>query len=752
MASSLPGALLCTLVKHRFWTPKQALANARQCADEIERAQITATLVGVLPPEQREDIAKGVLEAVDQLSIEVTDPSTHNAESRNPKDLPVEQSRVLAILSPFLSGPLLRKALLLAEKYGGRIPATVPLAARLEAQEAAPMFEAALAKLDPETSYETFQLLANHLPDGLIERSLLAAQQVSHPYQRTKALAAFADRMDPERREILLADIRSATAALPPDQQPDVMADVAAYLSQDELWQIAKSTEQIDFEVSRVEILARLVPLLTGEHQVEALRTVRADADALEMEAHQYKTEALAQLLPLLDEPDRSRAIRQALRAAIPALVHFRGPALSLLVPNLPVELFAETIAAARHFGNEYYTSLLLRALLRIGELAPASLSAKDLTRFVNLTAAMKSDENRGYVLRPLATALARLPASQRERLWRRVKSQKIRWQLKSSSARGGPPKDRDGDKQHWIDSLVTWLREALLPKSFHTAAANRWVEAAKAHAPFKLAPQLVRPFVDQALARVLAQDDPALRCRVLALLVSRTDPAAREPLHELLLAQDDTELAHWMDEISPSIAPAYVGRYLERISRMAAAKSRIRAFAAILTIVSGSEVGSVLDSILDGFEESGESAELHWVFAKIASRLSPEQLQRAMAIVRRMSYPIWKCDAMSDLLSHVPPGQRDGAASEALSWAIEIDDASDRRERLDKIIARFHHLPRSELYTLWRRTLHSLALRKRENLLADISAIAPLAEVLGGTAALIEIARALEDTTEWWP
>jgi hypothetical protein len=106
----------------------------------------------------------------------------------------------------------------------------------------------------------------------------------------------------------------------------------------------------------------------------------------------------------------------------------------------------------------------------------------------------------------------------------------------------------------------------------------------------------------------------------------------------------------------------------------------------------------------------------------------------------------------MSDLLSHVPPGQRDGAASEALSWAIEIDDASDRRERLDKIIARFHHLPHSELYTLWRRTLHSLALRKRENLLADISAIAPLAEVLGGTAALIEIARALEDTTEWWP
>ncbi len=101
MASSLPGALLCALVEHRFWTPKQALATARQCADEIERTQLTAALVGVLPPEQRDDIAKGVLEAVDELSIEVTDPSTTTAESRDPKDLPIEQSKVLAILSAF---------------------------------------------------------------------------------------------------------------------------------------------------------------------------------------------------------------------------------------------------------------------------------------------------------------------------------------------------------------------------------------------------------------------------------------------------------------------------------------------------------------------------------------------------------------------------------------------------------------------------------------------------------------------------
>ncbi len=606
--------------------------------------------------------------------------------------------------------------------------------------------------MDPQTSCETFQLLAKHRPDGLIERALLAAQHVSHPYQRTRAFAAYADRVAPERREILLADIRRSAAALPPEQQPDVLADVAVYLSQEELRQIAKSTEQIDFEVGRVEILARLVPFLTGEHRAEALRTVRADADAVEMEAHQYKTESLARLIPLLDEPDRSRAIRQALRAAIPAQVHFRGPALSLLVPNLPVELFAETIAAARHFGNEYFTSLLLRALLRIGELAPESLSAKDLTRYVNLTADMHSEENRGFVLRPLATALARISASQRDRLWRRVKSQKIRWQLKRSSAEGAPPKVKTGDKQHRIHRLVTRLWESLLPKAFYVAAADRWVETAKSHAPFKLAPRLARPFVDQALARVLAQDDPALRCRVIALLLSRTDPAARGPLHEVLLTQDDKELAHWMLEISPSIAPAYVGRYLDKISRMTAAKSRIRALALILPKVPDLEVGSVLDSILDAFDEGTESGELHWVFAEIASRLSPEQLQRSLSIVRRMPYPIWKCDAMSDLLSHVPPDQRDGAASEALTWAIEIDDAGDRRNRVAKIIPRFLHLPRMELYPLWRRTLHLLAVRKREHLLADISAIAPVAGALGGPAALIEIARALEDTAEWWP
>jgi hypothetical protein len=35
---------------------------------------------------------------------------------------------------------------------------------------------------------------------------------------------------------------------------------------------------------------------------------------------------------------------------------------------------------------------------------------------------------------------------------------------------------------------------------------------------------------------------------------------------------------------------------------------------------------------------------------------------------------------------------------------------------------------------------------------LADITALAPLARALGSSAALIEVARALEDTAEWWP
>ena len=88
----------------------------------------------------------------------------------------------------------------------------------------------------------------------------------------------------------------------------------------------------------------------------------------------------------------------------------------------------------------------------------------------------------------------------------------------------------------------------------------------------------------------------------------------------------------------------------------------------------------------------------------------------------------------------------------EALEAARAIEDEEYRSEVLAALAPRLAELPPATLSPLWSKTIRLLATRTREGLLGDLCALVPVLAALGGTEAMAETFRAIQDVGRWWP
>ena len=86
------------------------------------------------------------------------------------------------------------------------------------------------------------------------------------------------------------------------------------------------------------------------------------------------------------------------------------------------------------------------------------------------------------------------------------------------------------------------------------------------------------------------------------------------------------------------------------------------------------------------------------------------------------------------------------------LKRALEIRDESLREQTLSAIATRLTTFPRAKLYALWREVIHVLARRPRQEVLVDLSALAPVLFTLGGKDAIVKAGWAIVDVGRWWP
>lgn len=83
---------------------------------------------------------------------------------------------------------------------------------------------------------------------------------------------------------------------------------------------------------------------------------------------------------------------------------------------------------------------------------------------------------------------------------------------------------------------------------------------------------------------------------------------------------------------------------------------------------------------------------------------------------------------------------------------AWRISSFSDRRDRLSNVARELAAMPRPQLLELWHKMLGKMSERRREELLADLAALAPVVAALGGRDGVRESVRAFSDVSTWWP
>nr|MBC7245282.1 ATP-binding protein [Chloroflexota bacterium] len=133
---------------------------------------------------------------------------------------------------------------------------------------------------------------------------------------------------------------------------------------------------------------------------------------------------------------------------------------------------------------------------------------------------------------------------------------------------------------------------------------------------------------------------------------------------------------------------------------------------------------------------------------AALAPHLEPALLAEALQAARGIWDEYSRAEALAALAPHLEPA----LLAEALQAARGIWDEYSRAEALAALAPHLAALPQPHLYPLWAETLPLLARRTRSNLLADLRALQPVIFALGGTGAVAEAFRAIQDVGRWWP
>jgi hypothetical protein len=124
-------------------------------------------------------------------------------------------------------------------------------------------------------------------------------------------------------------------------------------------------------------------------------------------------------------------------------------------------------------------------------------------------------------------------------------------------------------------------------------------------------------------------------------------------------------------------------------------------------------------------------------------------QVEAALELARGVGDEGADARALAALAPHLAaPGQ----VETALELARGIGHDLARAYALQALAPRLAALPRSQVLPLWEDTLRLSATRSRRDLLADLGALAPVLAKLGGSEALDEACRAIEDVGRWWP
>jgi hypothetical protein len=120
-----------------------------------------------------------------------------------------------------------------------------------------------------------------------------------------------------------------------------------------------------------------------------------------------------------------------------------------------------------------------------------------------------------------------------------------------------------------------------------------------------------------------------------------------------------------------------------------------------------------------------------------------------AMAVARGLSEE-W--DRIYTMARIAPRLAEFGLVGEALEATHQRENGPFRFQTLIAVSQFLSKLPKAQVYRRWEEILRLLASLSREDLVFALQIFAPVIEALGGSEALEETCKAIEDVGRWWP
>jgi hypothetical protein len=460
-----------------------------------------------------------------------------------------------------------------------------------------------------------------------------------------------------------------------------------------------------------VELLVALVKNNVWTHE-------QGLAYALQNPNPEQKVNSLIELVNYLPLNLQELALQKALAVAREIQSEdSRAKALSAIAEKLLSERLPEALAVAREIQSEGYRA---KALSAIAEKLPSE-------RLPEALVVAREIQSEGYRAKALSAIAEKLPS---ERL---PEALAVAREIQSEDSRANA-----------LSAIAEKLPSERLPEALAVAREIQ-SEDSRANALSAIAKKLPSERLPEALVVAREIQHEYYRANALSAIAEKL-PSERLP--EALAVAREIQ-----DHYSHTKALSAIAEKLpsERLPEaLAVAReiqyhedNRAKALSAIAEKLPSERLPEALAVVREIQHEYYRANAL----SAIAEKLPSERLPEVLAVAREIQDEDDRAKALSAIAEKLPSER----LPEALAVAREIQHEYYRANALSALASGLSQMPSTELFPLWRDTLHKLSLRTRPNLLRDIKILFPVIFALGGEAATAEIAHAIVDVARWW-
>jgi len=540
---------------------------------------------------------------------------------------------------------------------------------------------------------------------GIVAEALAAATAIHEGHLRAEALGSLVPHLPAAEREAVLAQALAAATASPYDSsRAQALGSLVPHLPAAEreavlAQALAAATASTD-NSSRAQVLVSLAPHLPAAEREAVLAQALAAATA--STDNSSRAQVLVSLAPHLPAAEREAGLGQALAAATAIPYHSkRAEALSSLAPHLPADLMPQALAAATAITDDYYRE---QALVSLAPHLPAAEREAVLAQALAAATAITDNYSRAMLLLSL---VPHLPAD-----------------LMPQALAAATAITDSYYREEVLGSLASHLpaaeREAVLAQALAAATAIPY-PSKRAQALSSLAPYLPADLMPQALAAATFIRDDYSRAEALGNLSPHLPAAERKAVLAQALATataitDNYSRAQLLVSLVPHLPAA------EREAVLA------QALATAIAVTDNSSRAWVLGRLSPHLPAAGQEAVLAQALA--AATAITDDSKRTQILGSLAPY------LPANLLTHA-------LAAVSKTWAVP----------LVALVERGRSVLSPDEDSEWLELLrNAVSGTDRVTCLAVIMAVAPAIADIGGSTAIVECVKAIENTHRWWP